>query len=69
MMMTLKDIQEKLVQEYDEITLLEYLQVDGALLVERFSDIIERDFDKFHCLVSEVDDEFPEEEDRSAQEG
>jgi hypothetical protein len=40
MSLTLNDIKERLIQ-IDEITLLEILEIDSEMLVERFIDLVE----------------------------
>lgn len=45
MSLTLVEIEEKL-KAFDEITLLEILEIDSEMIVERFSDLIEERADK-----------------------
>ena len=51
-MITLVELSEKLTS-FDEITLMELLNISSEDLVNRFSDKIEERFDK---LIEEVDD-------------
>lgn len=51
-MITLTELQEKL-QVYDEVTLLELLNISSEDIVERFIDLIEENFDE---LIKEVDE-------------
>lgn len=51
-MLTLNDVKERLSQ-YDEVTLLEVLDVSSEELVERFEDLIEQNYE---LLVEELSD-------------
>lgn len=44
-MLTLNDIEEKL-KQLDEITLLELLEINSEMLIDRFGDVIEDIADK-----------------------
>lgn len=46
MALTLSELKERIAHECDEITILELLEIDGEMLVERFSDEIENRYDK-----------------------
>lgn len=50
-MLSLKEIKILLANKFDEITLVEELGIATEDLVERFSDIIERDLPRFQELV------------------
>lgn len=52
--MTLSELKEKISHQCDEIYILELLEIDAEMLVERFEDAIEDRFDK---LVEEFSDE------------
>ena len=54
-MLTLQEVKERLCQ-YDELTLLEILDVSSEELVDRFEDIVEAQYD---TLVEELDDDEP----------
>ena len=53
-MLTLEEVKERLCQ-YDELTLLEILDVSSEELVERFEDIVELQYER---LVEELSDEY-----------
>lgn len=54
MPLTLNELKEKLADNYDEISILELLEINSYDLVERFTDKIE---DKFDQLEEEFLDE------------
>jgi hypothetical protein len=54
MMLVLSEIMELLAERYDEVTLLELLDINSEELVERFSDKIEQRYEK---LQQELDEE------------
>jgi hypothetical protein len=56
-MITLIELREKIADNYDEITILELLDITAEELVEAFSDKIEERFEK---LSSEFLDEEPD---------
>jgi hypothetical protein len=56
-MLVLNELMELLAERYDEITLLELLDISSEELVERFSDKIEQRYEK---LQQELDDELVE---------
>lgn len=49
----LEELKELLATRFDELTLLEILQANTFDIVERFSDIIEDDMEKFNKLLDE----------------
>lgn len=53
---TLTELKDKL-KQIDEISLLEILQIDSELLVDRFADIIE---EKYEDLVEDFPTEEPD---------
>lgn len=53
--LTLSELQEKLASYYDEVSLLELLNINSYDLVERFSDRIER---KAEVLSEEFEGEY-----------
>lgn len=55
MPLTLNELKEKLADNYDEISILELLEINSYDLVERFTDKIEEKFDQ-------LEEEFLEEE-------
>jgi len=55
-MNTLEEICELLATQFDEVDLLEVLEVNSYELVERFKDKIERDPEKFAALVGDNED-------------
>lgn len=54
MSLVLSEIMELLAERYDEVTLLELLDINSEELVERFSDKIEQRYEK---LQQELDEE------------
>ena len=48
MALTLEELKQKLAERLDEITLLEILGITSYDIVERFSDLIEDNYDKLH---------------------
>lgn len=54
MTLTLPDLYERL-KQYDEVTLLEVLEITSEDLVERFPDIIEEKFDELTSDLQEDD--------------
>ena len=44
--MTLEELKEKIHSQWDEVTILEALDINAEQLVEKFSDEIEERFDK-----------------------
>jgi hypothetical protein len=55
-MHTLEEVCELLATRFDEVTLLELLEINSFDLVDRFKDIIENDPEKFACLVEDTAD-------------
>lgn len=55
-MLTLSEINEEL-KTYDEILLLEWLNISAEDIVERFSDIIEVKEDELRAKLQEPNDE------------
>ena len=53
MSLTLSELKEKISHQCDEVFILELLEIDAEMLVERFEDEIENRFDK---LVEEFTD-------------
>lgn len=56
MALTLEELKERMAARLDETTILEVLEIDAEMLVERFSDEIETRFDKL-CQDLSVDEE------------
>ena len=52
MTLTLQEIKEKLADEYDEITLLEFLSINSYDLVDAFFERIEERYDYFNKQLS-----------------
>ena len=52
MTLTLQEIKEKLAEEYDEITLLEVLNINSYDLVDAFFERIEERYDYFNKELS-----------------
>ena len=46
MSLTLQELKDRISHECDEITILELLEIDGEMLVERFEDEIQNRYDK-----------------------
>ena len=46
MSLTLQELKEKISHECDEVTILELLEIDGEMLVERFEDEIQNRYDR-----------------------
>jgi hypothetical protein len=59
MQLTLEELKERLAERLDEITLLELLNITSYDLVERFSDLIEDNYDK---LQKEINDDYETDE-------
>lgn len=45
-MFTLEELKQRLSKQLDEVTLLEILEIDSEMLVDRFSDLIEDNYEK-----------------------
>lgn len=56
MTLTLQEITKKLAEQYDEITLLEVLNIDSYDLVEAFFDRIEEKYEYFNKELSTEED-------------
>jgi len=56
MTLTLQEITKKLAEQYDEITLLEILNIDSFDLVEAFFDRIEEKYDYFNKELTTDED-------------
>jgi hypothetical protein len=56
---SLEELKERLADRLDEITLLELLNITSYDLVERFSDLIEDNYDK---LQKEINDDYEPDE-------
>jgi hypothetical protein len=54
MNLTLDELAQKLASYYDEVSLLELLNINSFDLVERFSDVIE---EKYDTLIKEFEEE------------
>lgn len=59
MQLTLEELKERLADRLDEITLLELLNITSYDLVERFSDLVEDNYDK---LQKEINDDYKTDE-------
>ncbi len=59
MQLTLEELKERLADRLDEITLLELLIITSYDLVERFSDLVEDNYDK---LQKEINDDYEPDE-------
>jgi hypothetical protein len=59
MQLTLEELKERLADRLDEITLLELLNITSYDLVERFSDLVEDNYDK---LQKEINDDYETDE-------
>ena len=59
MQLTLEELKERLADRLDEITLLELLIITSYDLVERFSDLVEDNYDK---LQKEINDDYETDE-------
>ena len=57
MSLTLSELKDRIAHECDEVTILELLEIDGEMLVERFEDVIE---DKYTTLVKEFENPIPD---------
>ena len=57
MTLTLQEITKKLAEQYDEITLLEILNIDSFDLVEAFFDRVEERYDYFNKELT-TDEEY-----------
>ncbi|MDE1816602.1 MAG: hypothetical protein KGL35_13580 [Bradyrhizobium sp.] len=60
MTLTLQEVKEKLAEQYDEVTLLEILEINSYDIVEAFFEKIEEKYDK-------LTEDLEEETDSSAQ--
>jgi hypothetical protein len=56
MTLTLQEISKKLAEQYDEITLLEILNIDSFDLVEAFFDRIEEKYEYFNKELTTDED-------------
>ena len=56
MTLTLKEITKKLAEQYDEVTLLEILNIDSYDLVEAFFDRIEDKYEYFNNELTTDED-------------
>lgn len=54
MALLLSELKQRLAQEFDEVTLLEILDIKSEDIVEAFSDLIEEKYDE---LIGKVDAE------------
>lgn len=54
MAVTLPELKQKLIEMYDEVSLLEILQISTDDIVERFDDRIE---EKYDDLIEELEEE------------
>lgn len=50
-MMTIVELKEKLAQQFDEVTLLEILNITAEDIVDRFEDKIEENYKKLKGMV------------------
>ena len=57
MSLTLEELKERMSHECDEIYILELLEINGEMLVERFNDEIEERFDR---LCKEFENPIPD---------
>jgi hypothetical protein len=57
MSLTLVEIEERL-KDYDEVTLLERLEITSEEIVEKFQDKIEEHYEEFAIEFTEEEDEF-----------
>jgi len=57
MAVTLPELKQKLIEMYDEVSLLEILQISAEDIVERFDDRIE---EKYDDLIEELEEEEPD---------
>lgn len=53
---TLEELKEFL-KRYDEVTLLEVLNIDSELLINRFSDEIEDKYEELKEMIDELNDD------------
>lgn len=58
MTLTLQEISKKLAEQYDEITLLEILNIDSFDLVEAFFDRIEDKYEYFNNELSTNEEDY-----------
>lgn len=54
--MTLEELKERIEWCYDEVSILELLNITSTQLLDRFSDLIEKDFDKLSQQFGDDDD-------------
>jgi hypothetical protein len=50
-MITIVELKERLAAQFDELTILDMLEVDSKMLVDAFTELVEENYDK---LVAEV---------------
>ena len=57
MSLTLQELKDRISHECDEVTILELLEIDGEMIVERFEDVIET---RYEQLVEEFTNPVPD---------
>lgn len=55
--MLLEELKDRLAEQYDEVELLELLEINSFQLVQKFSDVIENNYEYFK---NKVDDDQPD---------
>jgi hypothetical protein len=61
-MITIVELKDRLATQFDELTILDMLEVDSKMLVNAFTELVEENYDKLvaEVLIGEDDAEYIE---------
>jgi hypothetical protein len=61
-MITIVELKERLAAQFDEVTILDMLEIDSKMLVNAFTELVEENYDKLvaEVLIGEDDAEYVE---------